>query len=123
DRLPPAHQVGQTQLDLDSRVDARAVEGRDSRGGAGERLVVEAGVLQPIAKPPLAAVLAALDVIDTAIHTRLRHVDPRVAGCPQGHDLADRDRDIAVLANGKVTPAAFPVLTLQDQVHGTLELD
>ena len=109
-----AEEVGQAAVDGVVLVDAGVVEGGDARGGAGPaagaglELVLEAAV----------GVLAAADVLDSAVDGGLGDLDAGVAGGAEGHDLADGDRDGGIVGEGIVAPAALLVLGLLDEADG-----
>ena len=66
-------------------------------------------------KPPSAFWLR-LDVFDAAIDRLARHEQAGVARGTQGHDLANRHRNVGVASLRLIAPAPFAVLRVDDQV-------
>ena len=92
-------------------VDARAVERHDGGGGPRE------GAFAAWEHVPEAAVgvLAAADVADRAVDRLAGHEEPGVSRRPQGHHLANGDRDVGVASRTgwyRQPPSLFCVLTI-----------
>src|SRR5205823_3938407 len=98
------HQVIQPLVDGSAAVDAGAVQGDHAGGGAGEAGV--AHLVGLVAEATFVQVLAALDILHAAADVFGRHGEAGVPRRPQCHDLADRHRDIGVVALRAVAPAA-----------------
>ncbi len=106
------HQVVEALFDLRPFVDAGAVQ-RDDAGGRARKQALSA--LHHVHEAAV-GVLAALDVVDAAVDRLVGHEQAGVPRGPQGHHLADGDRDVGVAPLRLIAPAALVVLRVDDQV-------
>src|ERR1019366_10288621 len=100
-------------FNLFTLVDAGAVQRDAAGGGRGESRRPVAGL---VFEPAAVRVLTFFDIFRAFARGVRGDGDPRVARCPQSHDLADRHRQIGVPRAGLVAPAAFGILRTDDQL-------
>ena len=112
------HQKLQALLDFIALIDARAGQRDQPRG---RPRPTAAGVRKLLIHETSVGILAALHVLDALVDGVLGDENARVARRSQGHDLADRRRDVGITPLGKISPSSFLVLGIDDQIDCQLE--